>query len=48
MARFLPIELSYPRDLTIKTTAGFGAYVREIYDQLGIISGAERRIAPPT
>jgi NitT/TauT family transport system ATP-binding protein len=48
MARFLPIELPYPRDLTMKTTAGFGAYVREIYDQLGIISGAECRIAPPT
>ena len=43
MARFLPIELPYPRDLTMKTTAGFGAYVREIYDQLGIISGAEHR-----
>src|SRR5947209_9642023 len=40
MARFLPIELPYPRDLAMKTTAEFGAYVREIYDQLGITSGA--------
>jgi NitT/TauT family transport system ATP-binding protein len=40
MARFLPIELSYPRDLKMKTTSAFGAYVRQIYDQLGITSGA--------
>jgi NitT/TauT family transport system ATP-binding protein len=41
MAKFLPIELPYPRDLKMKTTAEFGAYVRQIYDQLGIISGGE-------
>jgi hypothetical protein len=40
MARFLPIELTYPRNLAMKTTADFGAYVRLIYDQLGITSGA--------
>jgi NitT/TauT family transport system ATP-binding protein len=39
MAKFLQIELPYPRDLKMKTTAEFGAYVRQIYDQLGIISG---------
>jgi NitT/TauT family transport system ATP-binding protein len=36
MAKFLPIELRYPRDLKMKTTGEFGAYVRQIYDQLGI------------
>src|ERR1700710_1512800 len=36
MAKFLPIELRYPRDLAMKTTGEFGAYVRQIYDQLGI------------
>jgi NitT/TauT family transport system ATP-binding protein len=41
MAKFLPIELPYPRDLKMKTTAEFGAYVRQIYDQLGIISCGE-------
>ena len=40
MAKFLQIELPYPRDLRMKTTDAFGAYVRQIYDQLGIISGA--------
>jgi NitT/TauT family transport system ATP-binding protein len=47
MARFLPVELPYPRDLKMKTTSGFGAYVRQIYDQLGITSGSEHdRPAP--
>ena len=32
------IELHYPRDLKMKTTSEFGAYVRQIYDQLGIIA----------
>ncbi len=40
MAKFLRIELTYPRDLAMKTTAEFGAYVRDIYGQLGITSGA--------
>jgi NitT/TauT family transport system ATP-binding protein len=47
MAKFLQIELPYPRDLKMKTTAEFGAYVRQIYDQLGITSGSEHdRPAP--
>jgi NitT/TauT family transport system ATP-binding protein len=47
MARFLRVELPYPRDLGMKTTSGFGAYVRQIYDQLGITSGSGRdRPAP--
>jgi NitT/TauT family transport system ATP-binding protein len=41
MAKYLQIELPYPRDLKMKTASAFGAYVRQIYDQLGIISGAE-------
>ncbi|MBV9392978.1 MAG: ABC transporter ATP-binding protein [Methylobacteriaceae bacterium] len=40
MAKFLQIELPYPRDLKLKTTDAFGAYVRQIYDQLGFISGS--------
>ncbi len=40
MAKFLRIELTYPRDLAMKTTAEFGAYVRDIYGQLGITSAA--------
>jgi NitT/TauT family transport system ATP-binding protein len=43
MAKFLPIELPYPRDLAMKTTSEFGAYVRQIYDQLGITAGAQSR-----
>jgi NitT/TauT family transport system ATP-binding protein len=42
MAKFLQIELPYPRDLKMKTTSEFGAYVRQIYDQLEITSGGER------
>src|ERR1700744_782311 len=41
MAKFLPIELPYPRDLAMKTTADFGVYVRAVYEQLGITSGPQ-------
>ncbi|MDB5732236.1 MAG: ATP-binding protein [Variovorax sp.] len=36
MADFFPIELPEPRRLHIKTSAGFGDYVRRIYDLLGV------------
>jgi NitT/TauT family transport system ATP-binding protein len=43
MAKFLQIELPYPRDLNMKTTGEFGAYVRLIYEQLGVTAGAPSR-----
>ena len=36
MADYFPIELAYPRDLAVKTSAPFAAYVRTIYERLGI------------
>ena len=36
MAAFFPIDLPYPRDLAVKTTAPFAAYVRTVYATLGI------------
>jgi NitT/TauT family transport system ATP-binding protein len=47
MAKFLQIELPYPRDLKMKTTDAFGAYVRQIYDQLGFISGSAGDLHAP-
>ena len=36
MADFFPIDLPKPRRLHLKTSAEFGAYVRRIYDLLGV------------
>jgi NitT/TauT family transport system ATP-binding protein len=36
MADYFPIDLSYPRDLDVKTSAPFASYVRTIYSRLGI------------
>jgi NitT/TauT family transport system ATP-binding protein len=36
MAEYFPIDLPFPRDLSIKTTDAFGAYARRIYAGLGL------------
>jgi NitT/TauT family transport system ATP-binding protein len=36
MAEYFPINLPFPRSLTIKTTDEFGAYARRIYENLDL------------
>ncbi len=36
MADYFPVDLAFPRDLSIKTTDGFGVYSRRIYAKLGL------------
>jgi NitT/TauT family transport system ATP-binding protein len=40
VAEYFPLDLPFPRALTIKTTDEFRAYARRIYDSLGLGASA--------